>query len=138
MASKAILAAMVAASGLLTSCGGGPAGTSVFGPQTTVIITPSAGSTSGPTYTVTYSVSGTATGAQLTYSNEQGGTAQEVVTLPWRRVFVAAKGDFLYLSAQSNAAAASVTTQVFVGTALFRSTTSNGDFVIATASDACC
>ena len=93
---------------------------------------------SSGTYTVLYVVSGTATQASLTYSNSQGGTAQETVNLPWQRQFSMIKGDFLYISAQNQGDTGSVTTEIRVNGVQFKSTTSSGAFVIATASGSCC
>jgi hypothetical protein len=132
-AAVALLAATV-----LSGCGGdclNPSGCN--SPKTT---SSSSTPTPGPTgsYTILYAVGGTATQASLTYQNSQGGTSQEKVNLPWQRQFTMVKGDFLYLSGQNEGDTGTVTTEIRVNGALFKTTTSSGAFVIATASGSCC
>jgi hypothetical protein len=118
---------------LLTSCGGGgdagSSGSSTGGPPS------SSGALSA---TVTYSVSGTTSSASLTYSNSQGGTVQQTVSLPWSVKYDMKARDFLYISAQNQNDTGSVTTEIRINGYIYRTTTSNGAYVIATASGSCC
>ena len=116
----------------LGGCGDGTK-TSGSQPITGVVTVVPAGS-----YAVTYSVSGSATRGSLTYSNSQGGTSQETVDLPWQRTFVMKPEDFLYISAQNQDSIGNITSEIFVGSTKFKTTTSEGPFVIATASGTCC
>jgi hypothetical protein len=87
-----------------------------------------------PSADVEYRVTGTR--ADLTYANATGGTAQESrVTLPWSyRINGARTGQFLYISAQNTGDSGSVTVSIYKRGVLFKTTTSTGAFVIATAS----
>lgn len=88
---------------------------------------------SGP---VKYRVSGTTARASLTYSNASGGTSQvSGATLPWAYDIASAKsGQFLYISAQNDLATGCLTAEIYKGTALFKTSTSCGAYVIASAS----
>ena len=73
--------------------------------------------------------------ADLTYANAQGGTAQaSSVTLPWSYKFSASTGQFLYISAQNTGDSGSITVSIYKRGVLYRTTSSTGAFVIATAS----
>lgn len=85
---------------------------------------------------VKYSVSGTASSVSLTYENEDGGTSQvSSVPLPWSYSFKAKEGDFLYISAQNNSSSGSVNVKISVNGDTRKSSSSDGAYVIATASD---
>jgi hypothetical protein len=88
---------------------------------------------------VTYSVTGTAGRAAVTYQTSSGGTAQEVVTLPWNKPLqVFDKGDFMYLSAQSQSSSGTGSVTVTIsGDNTLKTTTSIGAFTIASASGSC-
>jgi hypothetical protein len=117
---------------VLVGCGGGgDAGSNNTSPQ------PQAVNVAGTTV-VTYAVGGSTTLASLTYSNNQGGTVQEKVSLPWSKQYTMKQGDFLYISAQNENASGSVVTEIRVNGVSFKSTTSTGAYVIATASGSCC
>lgn len=91
------------------------------------------------TYSVTYSVSGINTNsASLTYQNNEGGTSQEVVSLPWSKIIIAKPGDFLYISAQNKNGDGSITSTITVDKTIFKTSTSKGAYVIATATGTCC
>lgn len=74
----------------------------------------------------------------LTYANAQGGTEQVTVALPWSASYNMSQGDFLYVSAQNQEAAGDVTTTIQVDGNTFKTSTSSGAYVIATASGSCC
>lgn len=91
------------------------------------------------TYSVTYSVTGVNTSsASVTYENSSGGTAQETITLPWSKNITGKPGSFLYVSAQNNKNTGSITASISINSTVFKTTTSSGGFVIATASGTCC
>ena len=50
---------------------------------------------------VQYGVGGSARSASITISNEDGGTEQMEVALPWHRALQMKDGDFAYVSAQN-------------------------------------
>jgi len=90
-------------------------------------------------YDVEYRVSGILDdGVSVTYANRQGGTEQREVPesfLPWTRsLWGMMKGDFVYISAQANGWCASLTVEIYLEGVEVRSSTSHGDYCIATAS----
>jgi hypothetical protein len=91
------------------------------------------------TYSVYYKVTGSTDRAGLTLRTSSGGTAQLTVNLPYTDpAMTFAKGDFLYISAQNERSSGSVTTTIYVDGKPWKSTTSSGAYVIATASGSCC
>ncbi len=86
------------------------------------------------TYSVTYKITGTASRASVTYANEQGGTEQGVVKIPWQGSFTAKRSQFLYLSAQNEGESGSVTCEIWVDGVKWKETTSRGAFVISSCS----
>jgi len=92
--------------------------------------TPSSTS-SGTTYKVIYKITGTASRASLTYNNEQGGTEQTEVAIPWEKQFTVKRGEFLYISAQNEGETGSVTCEIWVDGKKWKSSTSSGAYVIA-------
>ncbi len=64
------------------------------------------------TFQVTYRVTGTASAAMLTFRNAKGDTEQTSVPLPWELSFDAKGATFLYLSAQNEGSAGSVTCEI--------------------------
>lgn len=88
------------------------------------------------THTVTYKVTGTATSASLTSENSGGGTEQiSDAYIPWETTYYTMQtGDFVYISAQNNGEYGSVTSEIYVDGALFKTSTSSGAYVIATTS----
>jgi hypothetical protein len=96
-------------------------------------------------YSAKYVVTGTAPTVNLTIENSSGGTSQySSKTLPWEYEFSGSVSnygyDFLYVSAQNNSSSGSVTAQIYVKKSnendysLWKTSTSNGSYVIATAS----
>lgn len=84
---------------------------------------------------VRYKVSGTAETVDITYENASGGTSQlSEVELPWSITFEANIGDFVYLSAQNQGDEGSVTVTIYKNGDVFKQSTSEGAYVIATAS----
>ena len=75
--------------------------------------------------------------ADLTYTNEDGGTSQETrVTLPWKKSFVARPGFHLYVSAQNliDLQIGIIIVSIYVDDVLFKTSQSKGNHVIASAS----
>jgi len=85
-------------------------------------------------YRVTYKITGTASQASLTYENEQGGTEQTKVVIPWQETMTVKRGSFLYLSAQNDDESGSVTCEIWVDGVKWRDSTSRGAYVISTCS----
>lgn len=84
---------------------------------------------------VEYRVTGTAVMVDLTISNESEGTEQfSNARLPWSKNFVGTKGNFIYVSAQNTGSSGSVTAAIYINGSIFKTSTSNGAYVIATAS----
>lgn len=90
---------------------------------------------SAPTkYQVSYKVTGTASRASLTYENEQGGTEQTEVRIPWQETMTVGQGAFLYLSVQNEGESGSVTCEIWVDGVKWKESTSRGAYVIASCS----
>jgi hypothetical protein len=87
-----------------------------------------------PTFSITYRVTGTTGSADLTYQNAQGGTEQANVKPPWESKFTATSGATLYLSAQNQWDAGSITCEILVDGAVVQTSTSNGGYKIASCS----
>jgi len=86
-------------------------------------------------YDVEYKVTGTAFTVDVTYVNEDGGTSQESdVSVPWSYSFRRAEGEFVYISAQNQGNTGTVKVIIFRDGYLFKTSTSEGAYVIATAS----
>lgn len=83
-------------------------------------------------YTVTYRIEGTASGALITYSNDQGGTEQLNVALPWSKSYKMERGDFASLVAQSDSYGQSIACIIEVNGKELKRSTSSGDFVVVT------
>jgi hypothetical protein len=87
---------------------------------------------------VTYRVSGTGRLADVTFANNEGGTSQqESVTVPWSDTHWFRPGSSVYLSAQNRSAyrsSAMVRVEIIVGDEVARTSESQGEAVIATAS----
>ena len=92
-------------------------------------------------HSVTYVVKGNGTSAALTYANEQGGTVQETVRVPWHTSFDVRAGAFLYLSA-TTAYGDGVAVEILVDGSEFKraagSASAAGGAVSARASGSCC
>ncbi len=82
---------------------------------------------------VEYQVNGSS--ASLTYSNEEGGTEQHDVYLPWRKAFVVDRGTHLYLSAQNKSDYdPSVSVSISINGTVQKQSTSTARYGIASAS----
>lgn len=84
---------------------------------------------------VEYRVTGSAYSVFITYANKTEGTSQEYANVPWTYSWSGAKsGQFLYVSAQNQWDTGSVTVEIYKNGNLFKTSTSTGAYVIATAS----
>lgn len=84
---------------------------------------------------VKYKVTGTADTVDVTYENSDGGTSQESdVSVPWSYSFTGEPGDFVYISAQNQGQTGTVTVTIYTDGDVFKTSTSEGAYVIATAS----
>ena len=91
------------------------------------------------TKTIKYEVTGTASSVSLTLNNKNDGTEQySSVPLPWEMSFDVSIDSgsyyFAYVSAQNNGTTGTVTAKIYVDGSEFKSATSSGAYVIATAS----
>lgn len=85
-------------------------------------------------WTVKYTVTGTAATVDVTYENSSQGTSQDSgVTLPWSYSFTGHAGDFVYISAQNDGASGNVTATIYKNDTVFKQSTSSGAYVIAEA-----
>ena len=86
-------------------------------------------------YQVKYEITGSTTSVNITYENEQGGTSQVAeANVPWLTTFQRVKGSFVYLSAQNKLDEGTVTVTIYRDGSSFKTSTSTGGYVIATAS----
>lgn len=84
---------------------------------------------------VEYKITGSASQVDITYENEDEGTSQESnVSVPWTYSFKGQPGQFVYVSAQNQGQSGSVTATINTDGEKFKSSTSSGAYVIATAS----
>lgn len=84
---------------------------------------------------VVYEITGSASYASATLSNREGGTEQySRVAIPWRYTDKSFFGSFLYISAQNQGEYGTVTVSIYVDDKLYKTSTSSGAYVIATAS----
>ncbi|MCD6167577.1 hypothetical protein J7K19_12905 [bacterium] len=86
---------------------------------------------------VSYEVTGTCQTVFVTIANEDGGTSQFAdVSVPWTYDFShkVSEGTFVYVSAQNQQDYGSVTVKIYKYGDVFKSSTSSGAYVIATAS----
>ena len=90
------------------------------------------------THQVTYRVIGSATSVRLTYMNEQGGTQQEEVSLPWAKTFAAKTGKFLYISATNGGKSGDITSRIEADGKIVKQSTSSGAYTFAEAHAPCC
>jgi hypothetical protein len=89
-----------------------------------------------PTSTsVVYRISGTAKTVDITFNNDTGGTEQySDIKLPYEISYEDFQDDFLYISAQNNGESGSVIVIIEVNGETFKTSKSEGAFVIASAS----
>ena len=84
---------------------------------------------------VEYSVQCTPSGFDVTYNNSSGNTQQEEIkTGSWSKKESLKKGDFMYISAQADNEDAEITVKIYCDGILEEIASSEGDYVIATAS----
>jgi hypothetical protein len=70
----------------------------------------------------------------ITIENEDGGVSQfSDVVAPWSYSFTASKNDFVYVSAQNQQSSGTITASIYTDGNLFKTSTSSGAYVIATA-----
>jgi hypothetical protein len=88
------------------------------------------------TLRVLYEVKGSdgARSASLTYENNQGGTEQMDVDLPWRKSFTFGYGDFVYISAQNDQDYGTIICRILVDNEEWKKSSSSGAYVIASCS----
>lgn len=84
---------------------------------------------------IRYTITGNCAKADATY-DLNGGTQQESNVTPgnWSKSYTAKQGDFLYISAQNHTATGDITVSIYVDDRLYRTASSSGAYVIATAS----
>jgi len=84
---------------------------------------------------VEYRVTGSTRGVNITYANAYEGTSQvEDCGIPWSYSWTGGRsGQFLYVSAQNEYDFGSVTVSIYVNDDLWKTSTSSGAYVIATA-----
>jgi hypothetical protein len=90
-------------------------------------------------YTIKYEITGNATSVNITINNANGNTEQfSHVSLPWEKTFtVEIEKDryyFAYVSAQNQGNSGDVTARIYKDGSVFKSSTSSGAYVIASAS----
>ncbi len=86
-------------------------------------------------YDVEYRVTGTARQVDITIQNQDGGTSQfDDVDVPWDYSFKGHPGDFVYVFAQNQGQTGTVIVTINRDGKKFKSSESQGTFVIATAS----
>lgn len=82
-------------------------------------------------YQVTYEVTGTISGASVTYYNNQGGTEQGDYKIPFKKTYTMERGDFAYISAQNMDDSGSITCRILIDGEEWKKSTSQGAYVIA-------
>jgi hypothetical protein len=97
------------------------------------VSTPGTPSTTAPS--VIYKIEGTANTVDVTLNNPTGGTEQySNVAVPVQYSYDSFSDNFVYISAQNNGETGTVTVSIYVNNNLFKTSTSSGAYVIATAS----
>ena len=119
-----LLAIVIVISVVIATCLGGES-TDTRAPDSTPVSYP----------TVVYEITGSAHYASVTLSNRTGGTEQYgKVSIPWSYTDKSFSGSFLYISAQNLGEYGTVTVSIYVNGELYKTSTSSGAYVIATAS----
>jgi len=85
-------------------------------------------------YEVVYEITGTAEIVNVTLANATGGTEQCSVHIPRRFLYSSFTDSFLYISAQNQGEYGTVTVSIYINGELFKTSSSSGAYVIATAS----
>ncbi len=84
---------------------------------------------------VTYRVEGTAASSSVTYINDQGGTQQDKVSVPWEKAYPdMGVAKFAYLSAQNDGDSGSVTCKILHDGKEWKVSTSTAPYGIASCS----
>ena len=97
----------------------------------------SAGKELTRTHDVRYEVTGSAQAVDITYTNESGGTSQlSDVSVPWSVSFTGDALDLVSVMAQNKGEAGSVTTTIYRDGESWKTSTSEGAYVVASASGA--
>ena len=99
-----------------------------------IAIALSYGSSGSASTDVKYVISGTATSAMVTYTNETGGTEQVNVNLPFTKEFKASTGSALSIVAQNNGSG-SITCEIWINGELKKTSTSTAQYAVVTCSD---
>ena len=82
----------------------------------------------------TYEVSGDATSALISYTNESGSISQETnASIPWKKSFSGYSGDAVTVSAQNNGETGNVVVEIYKKGELFKRGESVGAYGVATA-----
>jgi hypothetical protein len=80
-------------------------------------------------------VTGTAQTVSITFQNKEGGTSQiSDVVMPWSYKYTGYPNKFYYISAQNNGETGTIMITVLRNGATYKTSTSSGAYVIATAS----
>ena len=86
-------------------------------------------------FPVRLEITGTARTVSITYKPNNTSTAQIAsVELPWEHSYTGIRGQTYYLSAQNNGSSGEVTVTVYRNGHVYKTVTSTGGYVIATAS----
>ena len=88
-------------------------------------------------FSVKYEISGSVNKVFITIENENGGTSQfSAISVPWTYTFSSRKpkGTFVYVSAQNQGETGTVTVTIYRDGTVFKTSSSTGAYVIATAS----
>jgi len=85
---------------------------------------------------VQYQISGSVFSASVTYQNATDDSEQQDISLPWTYpTFRAPSGQFVYISAQiSGSDPGTITCKILFNGSVYKTSTSNGQFVIVTCS----
>jgi hypothetical protein len=92
------------------------------------------GPTGPETYQVKYHVTGSATWVSIAYETDYGEISQANTSVPWSCSFTGEKGDFVYVSAWNQEDGETVTVTIYKDEEIFKTSTSSGAYVRATAS----
>jgi len=88
-----------------------------------------------PKYSVKYEVISNPAGFDITYKNVDGDTIRKSISsTEWTTTFEALHGQLVYISAKANNTGATITSTIYSENKVFKSSTSVGDYVTATAS----
>jgi hypothetical protein len=123
---------------LLNGCGGADVAPNASPSFSSANASTGASVGTSDTSNVVYMVSGTAAKADLTYRDDMNVTKQETVSLPWSRSFKFKVDDFMYIAAQNDTNTGSVTSEIRINGAVFKTESKSGAYVISTATGLCC